>query len=669
MVYRRFRGGHFSGQAGGDVCTSQTFPRRVQYFAARAQPRTAVPQDGMLMGLLLSCRELTRSHGGRALFSEITLGLYDGDRVGMFGPNGAGKSTFLKTLAGIEPPDSGAIELRRGIRVGYVAQQDAFLADTPRAELQRVLREMKLEEHDLHTRAAITLTQIGFSDETAADDGGGPHTPETPIATLSGGWRKRLALARALSQEPDLLLLDEPTNHLDLEGIEWLENLLQAAKFAFLVVTHDRYFLENVTTRVIEINPIFKDGYLAVPGTYSDFLERREPVLEAQEKEQQAMKTQVAEEIAWLKRGPKAQRNKNKSRIKDAHDLIETYQQTRARTAGDQSVDIEFQATERKTRKLLAAHALVKAMRDPPKKIIEKVNLLLTPGMKLGVLGPNGSGKSTLLKLLTGELEPDSGTIKRAADLRVIFFDQQRQQLEKKQLLRHALSPDSDSVFYNGELVHVSSYAKRFLFRYEQLDRPVGELSGGEQARVLIARLMLSAADVLILDEPTNDLDIPSLEVLEASLTEFPGAIVLVTHDRFMLDRLATDILGLDGFGGHALLTDYEQYQNWVVAAAKSRARALAAPESPKKSESPATSGGKPKKKLTFMEQKEYDAMETIIQAAEEKVQTCQKRLEDPAVMADHTKLTHACDAMHHAQEAVAALYRRWEELEAKLNA
>ena len=276
------------------------------------------------MGLLLSCRELSKSYGGRALFTGITLGLYEGDRVGMFGPNGAGKSTFLKTLAGIEQPDDGAIEVRRGVRVGYVAQQDVFAEETPRAELERFLRERKGETHDVHIQAAITLTQIGFSDEAAADDGGGPHSPETPIATLSGGWRKRLALARALALEPDLLLLDEPTNHLDLEGIQWLESLLKGARFSFLVVTHDRYFLENVTTRVMEINPIFKGGYLAVPGTYSDFLERREPVLEAQEKEQQAMKMQVAEEIAWLKRGPKAQRNKNKSRIKDAHDLIET---------------------------------------------------------------------------------------------------------------------------------------------------------------------------------------------------------------------------------------------------------------------------------------------------------------------------------------------------------
>ncbi len=613
------------------------------------------------MPLLLSCQNLAKSYGHRALFAGITMGLYDGDRAGMFGPNGAGKSTFLKILADLEQPDEGTIERRKGIRIGYVAQEDRFAAGTPQEELLRTLAEedSHAEEHDKVTRTAIILTQMGFT---------GDHSPETPIAALSGGWRKRLALARRLVLGPDLLLLDEPTNHLDLEGILWLESLLKGANFAFLVVTHDRYFLDNVTTRIIEINPIFADGYLSVPGTYSDFLDRRQPVLEAQAKQQQTMKMKVQEEIAWLKRGPKAQRNKNKSRIKDAHKLFEEYADTRARTATDQAVDIEFQATERKTKKLVAAHALVKAMGE--RLLINKLNLILSPGMKLGVLGPNGSGKSTLLKLLSGDLQPDAGTIKRAPDLRIVYFDQQRQQLDRKQLLKDALAPTSDSVFYNGQLVHVSSYAGRFLFRKNQLDRPVGELSGGEQARVLIARLMLVPADVLILDEPTNDLDIPSLEVLEQSLEEFPGALVLVTHDRFMLDRLATDIVGLDGQGRHALLTDYEQYRNWAAAAVRNagvspagEGRALRAvpvePAAPKK----------PRRKLTFAEQKEYDGIEQRIHDAEAEVQRWHKHMEEPGVMASHQKLAEVCAKMHQAQEAVAGLYRRWEELEGKLNA
>jgi ABC transport system ATP-binding/permease protein len=612
------------------------------------------------MALLLSCQNLAKSYGHRALFAGITLGIYDGDRAGMFGPNGAGKSTFLKILAGLEQADEGTIERRKGIRVGYVAQEDRFEGATPREELLRTIaqEDPHCEEHDRETRAAKILTQMGFVED---------HAPDVPVGVLSGGWRKRLALARELVLEPELLLLDEPTNHLDLEGILWLENLLKGAgggTFAFLVVTHDRYFLDNVTTRILEINPVFEGGYLSVPGTYTDFLDRRQPVLEAQAKAQQTMKMQVEEEIAWLKRGPKAQRNKNKSRITDAHKLFEKYAATRERTATDQAVDIEFQATERKTKKLLAAHALVKAMGE--RLLIHKLNLVLSPGMKLGVLGPNGSGKSTLLKLLSGDLMPDGGTIKRAPDLRVVYFDQQRKQLEREELLKHALAPTSDSVFYHGQLVHVSSYAKRFLFRYEQLDRPVGELSGGEQARVLIARLMLVPADVLILDEPTNDLDIPSLEVLEESLEEFPGALVFVTHDRFMLDRLATEIVGLDGAGGHALVTDYEQYRAWAKKVVRKEEEPVKAAV---RVETVPAEVKKPRRKLTFAEQKEYDGMEARILAAEAQVQRWHAAMEDPGVMTDRKKLEEACAKMHEAQELVAGLYRRWEELEGKLNA
>jgi ATP-binding cassette subfamily F protein uup len=284
------------------------------------------------------------------------------------------------------------------------------------------------------------------------------------------------------------------------------------------------------------------------------------------------------------------------------------------------------------------------------------------------VLGPNGSGKSTFLKLLAGELEADSGTIKRAVDLRVVYFDQARKQLEKGELLKHALAPTSDSVYFQGELMHVSSYAKKFLFRYEQLDRPVGELSGGEQARVLIAQLMLTAADVLILDEPTNDLDIPSLEVLEESLEGFPGALVLVTHDRFMLDRLSTDILGLDGEGHSQMFTDFEQYQNWkkgMEQAKRAAARDAAVSE---KGAVATAAAPKAKKKLTLGEQKELEGMEERILTAEEAVQKCHKEIEDPKVMADGRRMAEACEKLTAAQEVVTGLYARWEELERKLN-
>ena len=576
--------------------------------------------------------------------------------------------------------DAGTIEARRGVRVGYLAQEDKFVAETAREEMLAALqtsevgggkqearsKKQEVDPVEAETRVAIALSKVGFEDH------------EVKIATLSGGWRKRLAIARELLLEPDLLLLDEPTNHLDLEGILWLEKLLNSSKFAYVVITHDRYFLENVTNRVIEINGVFAEGFLSVPGNYSDFLERRETVLAAQEKEQQALQNLARKEVAWLRRGPKARRGKSKARIEDAHELLENLADVRSRNSLEQSVEIEFSATERKTKKLVAAHNLCKSMGEGTgaRKLIDKINLILSPGTKLGVLGPNGSGKSTFLRLLTGDLEPDAGTIKRAVDLRTVFFDQQRKQLDKKLLLKEALAPGTDSVVYNGELVHVSSWAKRFLFRYEQLDRPVGELSGGEQARVLVARLMLVPADVLILDEPTNDLDIPSLEVLEESLLEFPGALVLVTHDRYMLDRLSTEILGLDGMGNHAVVTDYEQYENWVAGMEKARVLAEREAEAAQRAgSSPVTAAPAAKesakkpvgKRLNYNEQREWEKMEETIQAAEGEVEKWQKLMEDPGVMADGRKMTEACEKAHAAQERVTTLYARWEELEGKL--
>lgn len=517
------------------------------------------------MALLLSCESLAKSYHHRELFTGITLGVYDEERIGLIGPNGSGKSTFLKILAGLEEQDSGQITRRRDLKLGYVPQQDLFAPGaTPRSVLSEALQKDggagHLGEQEQETRVAILLTRMGFTED------------EKLVATLSGGWQKRLAIARALITEPNLLVLDEPTNHLDLEGVLWLEKILanpreigmSGGSFASILVSHDRYFLDNLPTRIVEINRAFPEGFYSVPGSYSEFLERREEFMAAQAEQQQTLQERVKKEIAWLRRGPKARRTKNKSRILDAHTAIDDLAELKGRNnAFGETAKIEFTSTERKTNKLIVAHKISKrftrtgaavevgepdtAERGP---LFENLNLLLTPGSRMGVLGRNGSGKSTLLRLLNGDLLPDTGTIKRAPDLRVVFFDQAKQQVNREVTLRTALSPDSDTVVFRGESIHVKSWAKRFLFSYEQLDLPVSALSGGEQARILIANLMRLQADVLILDEPTNDLDIPSLEVLEESLDDFPGAIVLVTHDRYMLDRLCTELLALDGEGG-----------------------------------------------------------------------------------------------------------------------
>ena len=605
------------------------------------------------MSLLLSCRSLAKSYGPRALFRGLALGVSDGERLGLIGPNGSGKSTLLRILAGVETPDEGEVTKRKGVRVGYVPQSDVFPPGaTPLSCVVAGLRDQAGHEdpHEHETRATIALSRLGFSEF------------EQSAADLSGGWRKRLSLARELAREPDVLLLDEPTNHLDIEGILWLEDLLEDARFAVVVVTHDRYFLEEVTERVLELNAAYPLGTFDVAGTYSRFLEERAAFLEAQASQQANLASRVREDIAWLQRGARARRTKAKGRIEDAGRRMASLADLKRRNAPPPAAGIEFGTTGRRTRNLLVAEGVSKSLGG--RLLFSGVDLTLVPGSCLGLLGPNGSGKTTLIQVLTGALEPDRGVIKPATGLRVATFRQDRSALDPRQTLRRALCPEGDTVMFRGEGVHVSSWARRFLFGTEQLDVLVGELSGGEQARILIAELMRQPADLLILDEPTNDLDIASLEVLEASLEEFPGAVLLVTHDRFMLDRLSTQVLGLDGRGGAKLLADVSQ---WLAAQEADAARVEAKAASARSAARVNAASGPVR--LTYNEQREWGQIEDRIQAAEARAAEISQRLNDSELLADHQKLHEEYRRLEAIQAEVAALYERWAELDAKRNA
>lgn len=601
------------------------------------------------MELLLSCDSLTKAYGPRTLFQGISLSLFSGERTGLIGPNGTGKSTLMKILCGMEQADSGQITQRRGLRLSYVPQEDRFPEG---ATIQDVLDAAISGEHlpDRERLAAVSIMagKVGFADRGQ------------PADSLSGGWKKRLSIARALIQQPDLLLLDEPTNHLDMAGIEWLEDCLADATFGFLVVTHDRYFLENATNRVIELNRAFPEGYFSINGAYSLFLEKREGFLEAQRSEQASLAGQVRREIEWLRRGAKARTTKAKGRIQEAQRMIADLAELKSRNSAGRNITVDFNATGRQTRKLVQAKAVSKSIGERP--LFSGLDFTLAPNSKTGIVGPNGSGKTTLLKLITGELAPDSGQVVRADGLRVIYFQQHRQTLDGNQTLKDALSPKSDLVVYQDKPIHVSGWAQRFLFRKEQLDQPISLLSGGERARVLIAQFMLRPADILILDEPTNDLDIPSLEVLEAALDEFPGAVILVTHDRYMLDRLCGELIGLDGLGGVGVYADLSQWENACdQAQAASRGREE---QAKKQIAKPAT---KPqKKRLTWNEQREWETIEQRIAEAEDVVNQCKLEMEDPAVLADHKRLNEVCKKMETAQTQVHTLFDRWAELEQK---
>ncbi len=565
--------------------------------------------------------------------------------MGLIGPNGSGKSTLLEILAAAREPDTGEIALRKETRIGYVEQVSEFApGETIQSIVERALDRAKITGQERDRRRGETLGRTGFTDFNVI------------AVDLSGGWKKRLAIAEALVAQPDILLLDEPTNHLDLAGIEWLEGLLRNASFACVVISHDRYFLENVATEVAELNRAYPDGMLRVRGKYSEFLEKKSEFLAAQAKHQESLENRVRNEIAWLRRGPKARATKAKARIDNAHELIGELKEmnTRSRTA---TAEIDFTASDRSTKRLVHFEKVTFAFGE--RTIVKDLEFTVTAGMRVGLVGPNGSGKTTLLRLIRDEIEPQSGRVERAQSLRLVYFEQNRT-LDPNLTLRQALAPDGDSVIYQDRTIHVASWAARFLFTSEQLNQSVSKLSGGERARVLIAKLMLEPADVLLLDEPTNDLDIETLEILEENLLQFRGALVLVTHDRYMLDRVSTVVLGLDGTGNTERFADYSQWDEWQSQNARRRAKTAAAEAVGDKARAAS------KKKLSYMESRDFETIEDRVDEAEKALAAQRAALDDAEVVRDPERLQQTLQAIEEAQDAVDTLYARWSELEAK---
>jgi ATP-binding cassette subfamily F protein uup len=609
---------------------------------------------------ILNAQNLSKAFGAEPLFRNVSFTVNERDRIALIGPNGSGKSTLLRILAGLVVPDSGEVALRKRATLAYVPQESIFapgltvtqVIEAALTALPALERDSRLHEGRLHE----TLGRAGFEDFDAQ------------AQALSGGWRKRLAIAEALVTAPDILLLDEPTNHLDLAGIEWLEQLLQQANFACVVVSHDRYFLENVASETAELARVFPDGIFRAAGSYSHFLEVKEQWMHAQARHQEALENRVHTEIEWLRRGPKARRGKSKSRIDRAHELIGELGdlRTRTRTA---STDLDFSSTGRQSKRLVEIEGL--AYRFDQRPLLDDLNFVITNGMRVGLVGPNGSGKTTLLRLLQGELAPDAGTVRRAEHLKIVYFEQHRQ-LDPNLTLRRALAPDSDAVVFQDRVIHVAAWADRFLFTAEQLNQPVSRLSGGERARVLIARLMLQPADILLLDEPTNDLDIPTLEVLEETLLEFQGALVLVTHDRYLLDRVSTIVLGLDGAGNAATFADYMQWEEWRdQQRSQKRSGTITLPASgtvpnATSNEAPINSAA-PKKKLSYKEAREYATIEAQIGEAESRLAVAQAVLNDPAIQTDASALIAAQSELEQASSVLDQLLTRWTELEEKL--
>lgn len=551
------------------------------------------------MSLYLNTQNLKKSFGSQLLFRGLNLSVFSGNRIGLIGPNGAGKSTLLKILAGIDNPDSGSVSQKRDLKIGYVSQTQDFPDLSP---FNYMLQTAPSEIH-----AKIWLSKMGFTGS------------EKSAQALSGGWKKRLALALACAQEPDLLLLDEPTNHLDLEAVEWLANFIVREIPTCIVVSHDRYFLQKITNRTVEINRTYPEGLFSIEGSFENFLEKKELFLEGQREQERSIASKARREREWLQSNPKARTTKSRSRIDHANEILATHADLIERNT-QKRAGVQFEASERQTRKLLVAKNL------SYHSLFKNLDITLSLGTRLALVGPNGSGKTTLLRLIAGELTPTQGTIKQADDLKIVYFDQHRTQLPLHLTLREALSPNGDFVVFRGNPIHVNGWCKRFLFSPDSLSMPLEKLSGGERARITIAHLMLQPADILLLDEPTNDLDIPTLETLEESLLDFPGAVVLITHDRYLLEKICTETLSL--------------YQTTIQEEEKK--------PSPQKQERPSNKG---KRESEQLEKKISEKEKTL----------CERNASLPSDQPE--KLHAACLEIAQLEKELEILYERWAEL------
>jgi ATP-binding cassette subfamily F protein uup len=505
-------------------------------------------------------------------------------------------------------------------------------------------------------RAQVVLSKLSLA-------GGEPGIgPTTPVDNLSGGWRKRLALARELAGEPDLLLLDEPTNHLDVESIEWLERLLAQSRFATITVTHDRFFLQRVASRILELDRRNAGGLLAVAGGWSDYLRVKAETMHAQERREVVLRNTLRRETEWLRRGAAARTTKQQARIGRAGELAAEVAELGTRNT-QRTAAIELASSGRKPRRLIEARGLGKQYGE--RAIFRDVDLFIGPGTRLGLLGPNGCGKSTLLRVLVGEEAPSAGTVLRADGLAVAYFAQGRDALDPERSVADTVCPDGDYVSYRGARVHVRGYLERFLFTAEQMDVAAGKLSGGEQSRLLVAQLMLREAQVLVLDEPTNDLDLPTLSVLEDALTEFDGAVLLVSHDRAFVDHVANTLLAFDGRSATVVpFADLGQWQAWRDAAEAAASKASRSSADSANGAAAAPGGGR--RRLGYLEQREYEAIEGKIAAAEAELAASVAESEHPDHASNAARLVALFGAIEAKRAEVDGLYARWAELEAK---
>ncbi|AMO23502.1 ATP-binding cassette domain-containing protein [Ramlibacter solisilvae] len=617
---------------------------------------------------LITLLDAQLAFGHVALLDHADFSLETNERVGLIGRNGAGKSSLLKILAGLEHADDGTLQLQQGVAIAYVAQEPALEPESTVFEATRAGLADVIELIDCYTHGRGDLDALQRAIEAKDGWTWEQRVEETlhrlhlekdaPVAGLSGGTRKRVALAQALVRRPDVLLLDEPTNHLDLDSIEWLEDLLIDFKGSVVTITHDRAFLDRVATRIVELD---RGKLRAYPGNFSRY--------EAQKDEQLAQEAVInakadkllAQEEVWIRKGVEARRTRARGRITRLEKLRATRAARRA-ALGSVRLDLASGAPSGK----IVGELTRVAKSYGPKCVVRDFTATLLRGDKVGLLGPNGAGKTTLLKLILGELAPDSGTVRQGANLQVAYFDQMRDKLDLDATLEDFISPGSEWIEIGNQRKHVKSYLGDFLFSPARAASPVRSLSGGERNRLLLARLFARPANVLVLDEPTNDLDIDTLELLEDLLQNYDGTVFLVSHDRAFLDNVVTSTVVFEGEGRWR---EYEGgVQDWLTQSRRARALAAPAPApaasapAPKAATTPAPPAGK--RKLSYKEQRELDALPALIEALEQEQQSIHDELEDGSLYArDGARAASLLQRSAQIEDELMTALERWETL------
>lgn len=613
---------------------------------------------------LISAFQISKAFASKNLFKKISFAIEDGQRIGLIGPNGAGKSTLLQILAQKIKPDDGQISFSNSLRLAFLEQKPQFKPD------EIIYDCLMSVTHDPYDGEAIALC---YELITKLELDILPDKEFGLISQLSGGWQKRVAIARELMKKPNLFLMDEPTNHLDLQSILWLEEFIQKQnQVAFLIITHDRAFLQSTSSFIFDLDPRNPDGLIKSEGSYVQFLETKSMLLDGQKRLEEKRRNTMLIEKDWLARGPQARLTKQKARINRAHDIIDEVDQLENKNQ-IRKVDFDFGQNQKSPKRLIELKNVSKTFDQ--RTLFSKLSGVISPGARIGLLGRNGCGKSTLIKMMMGQENPTTGEVFVNPDIQIKYFEQGKEALNVQQSVLKVICPEGDYVHLHGKPVYARSYLSRFYFNNQQMDMPVSQLSGGEQSRLLIAKLMLEPAHVLILDEPTNDLDVETLDVLTECLTDYEGALILVSHDRFFLDQNSNTLWAFteNETGEIIKFSDYNQWEAWYLEQKKSKNKPNSSSNNNSNSSSSSSVSGvstsDPKtalKKLSYKEVRELEMMESTISEKEKQLAVFQSEIIDPVNASNFSKLTELSEKIASLEKEIKNLYSRWQELEGR---